>query len=87
MLLHFLYCLLNLNIGRKIYQQVTVSIIHIVFSFYPLGFARSDSNNARTVIYTAQMRIINVINGVICFNFTATLILWVRLHDRSDGLK
>ena len=42
---------------KKIYQQDTVSIIHIVFSIYPLGFAQSDSNYARTVVYTAWMMI------------------------------
>ena len=86
-LLHPLYCPLNLNIGRTIYQQVTVSIIHIVFSIYLLGFARSDSNNARIVVYTAQMLIIYVINRIVCFNFTTTQTHSVRLHNHSDGLK
>ena len=87
MLLHRLYYLLNLDIGQKIYQQDTVSIIHIVFSIYPLGFTRSDSDNTQTVVYTTQMLIINVINGAICFNSRTTQIHLVRLHNRSYGLR
>ena len=64
-----------------------VSIINIVFSIYPLGFARSDSNNARTVVYTAWMMTIYVINGIVCFNFLTAQIRLVRLPNRSDGLE
>ena len=87
MLLCLLYCPRNLDIGQKIYQQDTVSIIHIVFSIYPLRFTQSDSNNTRTVVYTTQMLIINVINGAVCFNSTTTRIHSVRLHNRSYGLR
>ena len=87
MLLHPLYCPLNLDIGQKIYQQDMVSIIHIVFSIYPLGFAQIDSDNARTVVYTAWMLIINVINGTVCFNSTTTQVCSVRLHNCSYGLR
>ena len=69
MLLHLLYYQLNLNIGKKIYWQGMVSIIHVVFPVLPLGFARSGYNNARSVVYTAQMMIIYVINRTVCFNF------------------
>ena len=87
MLLLLLYCPLNLDIGQKIYQQDTVSIIHIVFSIYLLGFARSDSDNAQTVVYTARMLIINVINGAIFVNSTTAQIHSVRLHNCSYGLR
>ena len=39
------------------------------FSVLPLRFARSGYNNAWSVIYTAWMMIIFVINGTVCFNF------------------
>ena len=84
MLLYLLYCPLNLDIGQKIYQQDTVSIIHIVF---PLGFTRTDSDNARTVVYTTQMLIINVINGAVCFKSTTAQVCSVRLHNHSYGLR
>ena len=39
------------------------------FSVLLLGFARSDCNNAQSVLYTIQMMIIYVIIGTVCFNF------------------
>ena len=40
-----------------------------MFTVLPLGFARSGSDNARSVVYIAQMMIVYVINGTACFNF------------------
>ena len=34
----------------------------VILTFLLLGFARSGSNNAQTVVHTAQMVLINVIN-------------------------
>ena len=43
-----------------------------IFTFLLLGFTPSGSTNARSVVYTAWMIIIDVINIAVCFNFTTT---------------
>ena len=51
------------------------------FSVLPLGFARSGSNNAQSVVYTAWMMIIFVINETVCFNLSTAQIHVVRTHN------
>ena len=53
----------NLPVGHGRYNSV-------IFTFLPLGFARSGSNNAQAVVYTAQMITIIVINIAVYFNIT-----------------
>ena len=57
------YWMENLPVGHGRYNSV-------ILTFLSLGFARSGSNNARAVIYTAQMVTINVINIAVYSNFT-----------------
>ena len=45
----------NLPVGHGKYNS-------IIFTFLPLGFTRSGSNNAQAVLHTARMITINVIN-------------------------
>ena len=50
-----------------------------IFTVLPLGFARSGSNNAQSVIYTARMMIVYVINGTVCFNLFNCLDLFSQV--------
>ena len=65
------YWMENVPVGRGKYNSD-------IFTFLLLRFTRSGSNNARSVVYTAQMIIIDVINIAVCFNFTTTQVHTVR---------
>ena len=65
------YWMENLPVGHGRYNSV-------IFTFLPLGFARSGSNNARAVVYTTRMIPINVINIAVYFNFTTAQVHMVR---------
>ena len=56
-----------------------------IFSVLLLRLPWSGSNNTRSVVYTARMMIVYVINGTVCFNLTTTQIRMVRTHNCSDG--
>ena len=62
----------NLPVGHGKYNSG-------IFTVSPLVFARSGSNNARSVVYTTRMITIYVIYGTVCFNFTTTWIHTVRI--------
>ena len=62
----------NLAVGYGTYNSVT-------FTFLPLGFAQSGSNNARAVVHTALMITLNVINIAVCINFTTAQVCAVGL--------
>ena len=68
----------NLPVGHGKYNSG-------IFKVLPLRFARSGSNNARSVVYTAQMITICVIYGTVCFNFTTAQMRTVRIQNRSNG--
>ena len=61
------YWMENLPVGHGKYNSG-------IFTVLPLVFAWSGSNNARSVVYTALMITIYVINITVCFNFTTTQI-------------
>ena len=65
------YWMENLPVGHGKYNSV-------IFTFLPLGFAQSGSNNTRAVVHTTRMITINVINIAVCFNFTTTQVHTVR---------
>ena len=66
------YWMENLPVGHGKYNSS-------IFTVLPLIFARSGSNNAESVVYTAQMITIYVINITVCFNFTTARIHAVRV--------
>ena len=66
------YWMENLPVGHGKYNSG-------IFTVLPLVFAWSGSNNARSVVYTAQMITIYVIYGTVCFNFTTAQICMVRI--------
>ena len=55
------------------------------YMIQPLGFARSDSNNTRSIVHTAWMMIIYFINTIVCSNFITTQTCAVRIQNCSDG--
>ena len=61
----------NLPVGHGRYNSV-------IFTFLPLRFTQSGSNNARAVIHTTQMITINIINIAVCLNFTTAWVHVVR---------
>ena len=61
----------NLPVGHGRYNSG-------IFTFLPLRFAWSGSNNARAVVHTAWIITINVSNITVCFNFTTTRVHVVR---------
>ena len=61
------YWMENLPVGHGKYNSS-------IFTVLPLIFAQSGSNNAESVVYTAQMITIYVINITVCFNFTTARI-------------
>ena len=66
------YWMENLPVGHDKYNSGIFTILSLVF-------ARSGSNNARSVVYTAQMITIYVINITVCFYFTTARIRMVRI--------
>ena len=56
-----------------------------IFTVLLLIFARSGSNNARSVVYTAQMITIYVISITVYFNFTTARIHMVGVQNCSNG--
>ena len=66
------YWMENLPVGHGKYNSG-------IFTFLLLVFARSGSNNTRSVVYTTQMITIHVINRTVCFNFTTGRICVVKI--------
>ena len=83
--LHQLDYQLNPDTGWKIFQWDMVSTIQVFLQFYHSFFTVSGSNNARSVVYTAQMITIYIIYGTVCFNFTTAWMHAVRIQNHSNG--
>ena len=60
----------NLPVGHGKYNLGIFTVLLLIFT-------RSGSNNTQSVVYTAQMITMYVINITVCFNFTTTRICMV----------